>query len=107
MEGSDEVRSRDELLYSVDRTKLPPMPHTMPHTMPPIEGKQVYTRGHVCATELSTGERFCFLRSVSSLMETLMTKGKEKGSDAFGQTTLKKKLVLLYKGNGYRGMIRD
>lgn len=29
MEGSDEVRSRDELLCSVDRTKLPPMPYTI------------------------------------------------------------------------------
>lgn len=39
MEGSDEVRSRDELLCSVDRTKLPPMLHTMPA----MENKHVYT----------------------------------------------------------------
>lgn len=46
MEGSDEVRSRDELLCSVDRTKLPPMLHIVL----PMENKQLYThvRVYVC-----------------------------------------------------------
>lgn len=44
MEGSDEVRSRDELLCSVDRTKLPPMLHIVL----PMENKQLYTCACIC-----------------------------------------------------------